>query len=936
MPHNSSPTSKTHIAQDSLFALEDQSPAAAGFSGRSAHQKELHAKENPKGESTTSSPCPSAHLSEEKIEKTGKKSTTTPMMQQYLDIKKQYPETILFYRMGDFYEMFFDDAVKAAELLDITLTKRGKHEGKDIPMCGVPVHQADNYLRRLIAQGCQVTICEQTETPQQAKKRGHKALVERAAVRVVTAGTILEDELLEANHSNRLSSMLLAGGYCHLSWLELASGEFCVQTVRREDLSTLLAEIMPSEVLLEEGLSHEERSFVQQALGTLSPQLSFIHRQFFVTALQDSNDEALLCHDDCTSIQKQCARATLAYVLHTQIGKKPNISPLNHRNAQKYMIVDAATRRNLELTHTLQGEKKGSLLAHIDLCVSAAGKRLLANWLLSPLQDITVINARQNLIAEFHANDTLRRTVRDHLRHCPDIYRPLSRLELGHDKPRDLLAIRNALLEVRKIQTLISEQDQNSPQHQHWQALLVPDALLRDLVLALNNEMPLRLHEGEVIATGFDQGLDHQRHLMQDAKKLMINLQLRLQQQTKIAKLKIRFNNMLGYFVEIPERFAKSLDQEHFIHRQNTQNLARYSHSELIELAKDIAEAEHKAQYRQQELFKQLVEQTLEQASRLKLAAALVAQTDVTAGLAELAVRHGYTRPTLSEDTRFTIVAGRHPVVEQNLKDQNFIANDCVLDDSQKLWLLSGPNMAGKSTFLRQNALIVIMAQMGSYVPAQSATLGLVDQLFSRVGAADDLARGHSTFMVEMLECATILHRATEHSLVILDEIGRGTATYDGLSIAWACVEYLHDVNQSRALFATHYHELSEALEQKLSHLASYHLQVKQWKSDIVFLHEVKQGRAEGSYGVHVAKLAGLPAQVIARAHAILSSLEGETPSLPQQDDGQYHQTLQAIESQQSQTERNLTSQLEALDIDSLAPRQALGILYQWKQALQQ
>lgn len=854
------------------------------------------------------------------------------MMEQFFTIKRQYPETILFYRMGDFYEMFFDDALKAAEILDITLTQRGLHRGQPVPMCGVPVHSADSYLRRLIASGCQVTICEQTESPEEAKKRGgSKALVERQAVRMVTAGTLVEDELLESDRANRLACLAMIRDEWALAWLELSQGRLFSQKVTPEQLSALLAEIEPSEVLIEETLPKNHRLELVNALPTQNVQMSTIPRGQFSHALctekldhvfSVSREKAL------SPVEEVAVAVIINYIERTQIGKLPNLQPPNSRKKLHYVTIDAATRRNLEMVRTLSGEKKGSLLQTIDRCITSSGKRLFTEYLTSPLVDCGQINERLDRVTSLVEQGTARRDLREKIRNFPDLERPLSRIELGLDAPKDILSIKVALEKIVYIQNYIKKSSLGSLIQNDWQGLTCPLKLLKTLDDALALEMPKRLSDGGVIKEGYDDTLDYHRSLRDNARRLMMKLQVQLQKETGVSTLKIKFNNMLGHFIEVSDKSSEQLDQVRFIHRQSLKNVARFTTTELIELARDIQQAGINAQLREDELYAELRESVLQEHTTLKKAARLTAKLDVFAALAHLAVEERYVRPTLHTDTRFQIVGGRHPVVEKNLHELPYAQNDCILEDEQRLWLLSGPNMAGKSTFLRQNALIVIMAQMGSYVPAHKADIGLVDQLFSRVGAADDLARGHSTFMVEMMECATILRNASKRSFVILDEIGRGTATFDGLSIAWACVEYLHNSNGSRTIFATHYHELAEALEDKLPHLSSFHMKVKEWQGEVVFLYQVEQGRAEGSYGIHVARLAGLPAEAIQRAETVLHSLEKTEHDfdIPEANSS----SVSALNPQ----EKAALSQIQALDVDALSARDALDVLYSLKQQL--
>ena len=859
----------------------------------------------------------------------------TPMIEQYLGIKRQYPETLLFYRMGDFYEMFFEDAVEAAAILDITLTSRGEHLGKPIPMCGVPVHNAESYLRRLIASGRQITICEQTESPEQAKKRGgSKALVEREAVRMVTAGTLVEDELLEPDRLNRLTAVAVVRDDWAMAWLELSSGTLHSQSIAPEQLGVLFSEIDPSEVLFEQALPKDALGLLQASASRENVQWTKIPRRSFQHdhARQQLTDAFNV--EDYQSIRplEQIAIAVLlGYLRRTQIGKLPRIQPPISRVSATNLVIDAATRRNLELTQTLAGEKKGTLLHQIDRCQTASGKRRLSEWLAAPLAECGAINRRLDKISHALDDSVTRNQIRETLGQTPDIDRPLSRIHLGHENPRDLQSIALALEQTATLRRVVANGTLDPSTRTAWADVNFPNRLRETLQNAFVDELPRRISDGGVIRSGYDETLDHQRHLRDNARRLLIGLERDLQRQSGVSSLKIKSNNMLGYFIEVPRKQAEMIDENVFIHRQTIKNTARYSTKSLLELANEILQAAAYAQAREEELYLELRDQLLAEHDSLRTLAALTAELDVVMALAHLAGAEGYCRPTLHPDQRFDIAGGRHPVVEKKLQEQKFIPNDCRMNDGHDLWLLSGPNMAGKSTFLRQNALIIILAQMGSYVPADSADIGVVDQLFSRVGAADDLARGHSTFMVEMMETAAILQRATARSFVILDEIGRGTATFDGLSIAWAVVEHLHDHIRARALFATHYHELSDSLEGNLERLKSYHLTVREWQGEIHFMFEVAAGRAAGSDGVHVAKLAGLPAQVTDRARQLLELFEhgddhkpntGTPPPLPQP----------AVNPLPEQ----IAAEITALDPDALTAREALDLLYTLRQRLKE
>ena len=876
----------------------------------------------------------------------------TPMMAQYLAIKQAHPDYLLFYRMGDFYELFFDDAIQAAAALDIALTKRGKHLEVDIPMCGVPVHAAEGYLLTLIRKNFKVAICEQIEDPAEAKKRGSKSVVAREVVRVVTPGTLTEDQLLTARRHNYLAALARVGNDYAVAWTDISDGHFHAVQVELSALSALIARIEPAELLVPDVLG--EVGVINEivrdlgARATLAPRIKFdsdVGERLIKTHF---NVAALDAFGNFSRAEIAAAGAVLSYLDLTQKGKLPVLLPPRQQAQSHIMMMDGATRRNLELVETLAGETQGSLLSTIDRTLTSAGGRALADWVQAPLTAIADINHRLDGVAYFHQWHEARETTRALLRRMPDLSRALARLSVGRGGPRDLGAIREALAHAFGLATAI---DRGSA------ALRVLPASLRNelveleksqvalkdladlLMQTLGQDLPLLARDGGYIARGAHERLDQARQLRDDARLVVVELESRLKVETGISSLKVRHNNVLGYHIEITTANAEKLKASEtgrsFIHRQTTAQAQRHTNAELTELASRIADAAGEALAIELSLFEQMVDSVRAHAVRLGDVAAVAARIDVLAGLAELAVDENFVRPVLNAGLDFEILRGRHPVVEAALKRQaqGFVANDCDLSPSGvgRLWLVTGPNMAGKSTFLRQNALIAILAQAGSFVPAASARLGVVDRLFSRVGAADDLARGRSTFMVEMMETAAILNQATERSLVILDEIGRGTATFDGLSIAWATVERLNHINCSRALFATHYHELT-GLAGRLDGVANVTVRVKEWQGGIVFLHEVLNGAADRSYGIQVAKLAGLPEDVLKRAQEVLSALE-------KGDSGRRAKTLvddlPLFALTRSEVEIGKDSKVEArlkgVNVDELTPRGALDLLYELK-----
>ncbi len=882
-----------------------------------------------------------------------KAAAVTPMMAQYLEIKAEHPGVLLFYRMGDFYELFFEDAQQASAALDIALTKRGQHQGTDIPMCGVPVHSADGYLARLIRKGFKVAVCEQTEDPAEAKKRGSKSVVRRAVVRIVTPGTLTEDALLDARAHNYLAALASAGGGLALAWLDISTGDFQTQALGTGDMAAALARLDPGEIILPESLLAQPAA--AEVLADLRERLSPLPAPRFDSGNARRRLEevfqvkALDAFGTFGRAELAAAGALIDYLALTQKGKMPRLQPPRRLAGGAVMEIDAATRRNLELTESLSGGRDGTLLATIDRSVTGAGARLLATRLAAPLTDPAAIAARHDQLAWLIEDGGLRADLRAALRRCPDIERALSRLSLGRGGPRDLAAVRGALSVAGDLARLIVARAGLAPPSLaagDLESLGAHADLVASLDASLAAEPPFQARDGGCIAAGYDAALDELRSLRDDSRKLMAGLQSRYAEEAGVPSLKVKHNNVLGYFIEVTPTHAGKIRtgaEGPFIHRQTLASAMRFTTVELSELEQKIASAAERALALELEIFQRLVTEVLGQAEAVARSARVLAALDVAAGLAELAVEQRWCRPRIDDSAAFDIREGRHPVVEAALasaQEGGFVANDCRLEDDPdpdsgvgRIWLITGPNMAGKSTFLRQNALIAVLAQMGSYVPAAAAHIGLVDRLFSRVGAADDLARGRSTFMVEMVETAAILNQAGPRALVILDEIGRGTATFDGLSIAWACIEHLDQVNRCRALFATHYHELT-ALAAKLDSLSCHAMRVKEWQDDVVFLHEVVAGAADRSYGIHVGKLAGLPKAAIDRAEAVLATLEqGEQAgalSRLADDLPLFAATLSqpAAGPEPSPVETALSE----VEPDSLSPREALELIYRLKE----
>ena len=876
------------------------------------------------------------------------KATVTPMMAQYLDIKAQYPDALLFYRMGDFYELFFDDAIAASEALDIALTKRGKHEGADIPMCGVPVHAAEGYLLTLIRKGFRVAVGEQLEKPAEAKKRGAKSVVKRDVVRLVTPGTLTEESLLEARRHNFLAAFSEIRDSAALAWVDISTGAFHVMALPPVRFGPELARLAPSEVLISETQETQWDETIKDAGAAVTP---MARGAFDSTAgekrlLALFNIQTLDAFGDFKRAEVSAMGALIQYLEITQKGQLPLLRPPVSEAIASVMQIDAATRRNLELTQTLSGERGGTLLACLNLTVTASGARLMERRLSAPSLDLAEIAARLDAIAFGVEHTQIAQQLRIGLRRVPDLDRALSRLALDRGGPRDLAAIRTWLAQAMDLAQGCASSVLPAALQTAVSDLQGHETLVTLLETALTEEPPLLLRDGNFIAQGYDPDLDETRRLRNEGRSVIAGLQQEYSVQTAIQSLKIKHNNVLGYFIETTATHAEKMLSpplsDLFIHRQTTANQVRFTTVALSELETKILNAANHAQDIEQRHFNDLRAAVLAQAAQISLAAQAFAIFDVSLALADLAIRENWCRPKVDNSYAFAISGGRHPVVEHALKSQSgasFIANDSALDDN-KIWLLTGPNMAGKSTFLRQNALIALLAQMGSFVPATSAHIGLVSQLFSRVGASDDLARGRSTFMVEMVETAAILNQADHRALVILDEIGRGTATYDGLSIAWATLEHLHDVNKSRSLFATHYHELT-ALAGKLDRVENATVAVKEWQGEVIFLHEVIKGAADRSYGVQVAQLAGLPKTVVDRARMVLEALEkGErengSGAKALIDDLPLFAMAPSAPPKQAVTE---PSQVDALlrDVqpDELTPRDALKLIYQLKDCAQ-
>ena len=878
---------------------------------------------------------------------------TSPVMQQFFDAKARQPDALVFFRMGDFYELFFDDAVKASAALGITLTARGKHAGQDIPMAGVPVHAAEAYLAKLIRAGFKVAVCEQMENPAEARKRGSKSVVRRDVVRVVTPGTLTEDGLLDARGSNRLSAVAVRGGMAAVASVEISTGEVECMSVGRHGVAAALASLQPSEILVPDRLFSDDmlNQTFKAVGGLVQPMASALAEPAAAEARLKRlyGVDTLDGFGALSGAEVSALGLIAAHLETTQAGRMPALSPPRRAGEADVMAIDPATRFSLEIEKTQQGAREGSLLAAVDRTVTSGGARLLAARLARPLLDPAAIEARLDAVQWFLERRELREKARRMLKGSGDPARALSRLALGRGGPRDLGALKGALACGAELAALIRA-DRDPLDGAPAEIARAADALTPDLhpalaeylhalSLGLGPELPAQARDGGFVAPGVSPDLESARTLRDDSRKVVIELELRLQAESGVP-VRIRHNAVLGYFVETSAKQAEPLMgpplNATFIHRQTLANQVRFTTVELADLDARIAQAAERALAIEAEIFEAWREQARALAADIQAAAEALAVLDVAAALAEWAQDEQAVRPQIDRSLRFEAEAARHPVVEAAVRrsGQPYTPNDCRLDGAgdgvARLAIVTGPNMAGKSTFLRQNALLAILAQAGSFVPARRLRLGVVDRLFSRVGAGDDLARGRSTFMTEMVETAAILTQATPRSLVILDEIGRGTATYDGLAIAWACAEALHDTNRCRALFATHYHELAR-LEGRLAHVCNLSLRAKEWNGDLVFLHEARPGPADRSYGVQVAKLAGVPPAVVGRAREVLERLEGQTASPARLDDLPLFAAAAEPMAPVFVGPTEVELALGELDLDGMSPREAMDALYRLK-----
>lgn len=871
---------------------------------------------------------------------------TTPMFQQFLELKVENEDCLLFFRMGDFYELFFDDAVIASKELDIALTSRGKYDGKPVPMCGVPFHAYMPYLEKLTKKKYKIAICEQVETPEQAKIRGgSKALVKREVVRIVTPGTLTEEVLLDASINNFLLSIYNDIDNIGLSWLDISTGEIFTQSTNRNNLFSIVAKIKPNEILVSNYL--EENDF----LDSLKKNIDCTITPTLANKLNSKKAEKLICMHygikSLNSFGKFNSEEVLAcwflldYVSMTQKRKLPTISFPRSIKSDSSMMIDASTRKSLEINQNMSGSLKGSLIGSINMTLTAVGARRLDKDLSSPLTNINEINARLDMIEYFKDEEKLRKETREILKSSADVDRAKARISLSRGGPRDLKSIYLGINSAQRLGGVIKNNSNTKKPPQSMKELLISlkkcDVLCSTLKKALSENLPILLRDGGFIKSGYSEKLDNIRSYRDKSRTHILNLEALERKKTKINSLKIKYNNATGYFFEVTQlqkdKLLKCDEAERFIPRQSLKGVARFTSEELSNLSESIINAANEAIEIEISIFEDIKNTIIENSQELAELSYSISRIDVASSLAELSSINNFVRPNILEDQTLNIVGGRHPSVELAMiknREGQFHSNNCLLKVDDIIWLITGPNMAGKSTFLRQNAIICILAQAGAYVPADKADIGIIDSLYSRVGSSDDLASGRSTFMVEMLETAAILNQASSKSLVIMDEVGRGTSTYDGLSIAWSILEHLHDKTQCRTLFATHYHELSN-LSKTLSKMSCHTMKVKEWEDKVIFLYTVIEGIAKGSYGIHVASLAGVPKEVLKRAKNILETFENKKLN------GVDEKNKNVIKNASiSKDVINLINDINSIDLDSISPKEALDKLYLYSNIINQ
>jgi DNA mismatch repair protein MutS len=862
----------------------------------------------------------------------------TPMMQQYFDVKFAHMDALVLFRMGDFYELFLEDAVTASQVLGIALSKRGKNGESDIHMCGVPHHALESYLHKLVDEGYKVAICDQLESPIEAKKRGYKAIVKRGVVRIITQGTITEESIINTANPNYLVSVVIIKDSCALSYLDLSTSEFGVLEVHLQDLSGELARLSPKEILISDKIQSDSQ--LHEIFAPYRARIVYQVDSYFAVSKCQKAIESFYniitteSFGALSDLQISAVGAVLEYIRITQKNNLPDLPFPELLDLSQMMIIDSSTRRNLEIISNLSGGYKNSLLSSINYTITKQGSRLLYQYLSSPIASKDKIDYRLNITEFFYNNEDLCSKIRGLLKTTGDIERLLSRIALNRASPRDLLAIKHSLLTAEQIKTQF---ELNLPEYiYHIVRFLAFDEKLLQLIEdAVKDDVPNQISDGGFIKTSYHPKLEELYNLIDNSSSIIASLKSEYQQETGIDNLRICHNNILGLFIEITPKNAPKITDAKFIHRQSIATAVRYTTTRLQELESQMSNAKTLAINLEHEIFSKICAHIVSESENLRKLANGISQLDLYTSLAFLAHEHNYTKPEMTDDTSLIIRGGRHPVVERNMSyRQSFTPNDCDLSEDQRLWLITGPNMAGKSTFLRQNALIVLLAQMGSFVPATYAKIGVVDKLFSRIGAADDLSRGQSTFMVEMIETSAILAQSTEKSLIVLDEVGRGTSTYDGLSIAWGCLEHIHDKLRCRSLFATHYHELT-ILRASLHSLRNYTIKINETAGKILFLHQIIPGSADRSYGIHVAELAGLPRAVIKRSKEILQKLEKSANKQNEHLHNNYS-LFEAVTNAEDNNKPNPALELlELIDPNDLSPKEALEKLYELKKALE-
>ncbi len=869
------------------------------------------------------------------------------MMQQYLDLKDKYPDCILFYRMGDFYEMFYEDAVKSATILDIALTKRGKEKNQDIPMCGVPFHAYQSYLEKLIKAGNRVAICEQLESPEEAKKRGYKAVVKRDVVRVVTAGTVIEDNLLDPKAENYLLAVCANKQKCALAWADITTGNFNFQLINKNELADKLAIIAAREIILSDNLLADQE--LKELFLEYKEKLVNFPDSYFAT---QKNKEILkdyyqLKFTDGLALQDDLAFASCgAIISYLQVTQKEQLPVLNlpqTAEQSNYLELDRTSLNSLEIFNS--SEKNNSIIALLDKCMTAQGSRFLRTQLARPIKDKKKLEQRLKQLSYFYEQNAQQDNLRSLLKNFPDAERAMHKLLIGKGSAREFLIIVNSL---KVILELVAYADEHAEFAEFFANYLKKLQNFSELFIEFNifsESPPLLLREGGFIRPGIDDELDRLKNLKSNAKEKIAELEVKYREATSINNLKIRATNIMGYYIEIPSSQAGKMNQEEFAHKQTLANNIRYTSRDLQQIEAELANSADLVLQLELKIFAELLEKLRANFARFSEAFTSIAIFDFYSNLAYVAHKNGFCKPEIVAKNILEISGGFHPVVKNNLKlmAEDFTANDCNLAKEQLMWLITGPNMAGKSTFLRQNALIILLGQIGSYVPATQAKIGVTDRIFCRVGASDDLARGRSTFMVEMLEAANILNNATERSFIILDEIGRGTATFDGASLAGSIIKYIHDKVGARTLFATHYHELGDFIKQ-LTNFASYHVLVSESAGQINFKHQIVKGLASKSYGVAVAALAGMPKEVISDAKKLLADMEEEAALKDKLQLSLFEQAadvpnttsanVNAESERLNKEELEILENLKNLNIDEITPKQAMDLIYEYQKQI--